>query len=166
MNVAVIGYSGPKDSPPVSEISEICHAVGKLVAIKGHRLFTGGRDGVMELVSRGAAENGGLVVGILPFDEAGNVHSIVVLKTGLDYKARSLILVNSVDLVVSLGGEIGTLFEIVAAYGYGKDVILFSGTGGVTDSVRSILIDDRYLDNRRMASVYSVTDLGGLESFL
>ncbi|HAA85529.1 MAG TPA: TIGR00725 family protein [Kosmotogaceae bacterium] len=166
MNISVIGYSGPIDLPPVSDIRDTCDQVGHLIAEMGHTLFTGGRNGVMEIVSRSARQAGGTVIGVLPFEEDGNPYNNVALKTGMDYKLRSLILIHSVDLVISIGGEIGTLFEIVAAYGYEKDVILFSGTGGVTDRVGAILIDNRYLDNRRLASIHSVKSLNELKSFL
>ena len=166
MNIAVIGYSGAVDLPPVSEVQDECHQVGQLIAEMGHTLFTGGRNGVMEIVSRSAREAGGTVIGVLPHEEDGNPYNSIALKTGMDYKLRSLILVHSVDLVISIGGEIGTLFEIVAAYGYEKDVILFSGTGGVTDRVGAMLVDNKYLDRRRLATIYSVRNLNELKSFL
>ena len=51
LQVAVIGYSGPIDRSPVLELTQICRQVGKALAERGDVLITGGRDGVMELVS-------------------------------------------------------------------------------------------------------------------
>ena len=39
---------------------------------------------------------------------------------------RSLVLIRSADLVISIGGEIGTLYEIISAYACGK-LLCYSG---------------------------------------
>jgi len=67
---------------------------------------------------------------------------------------RSFILVKSVDAVVSVGGEIGTAIEILAAYANRRPVILLRGTGGWTDRIADVLIDGKYLDNRKLVEVY------------
>ena len=45
--------------------------IGRALATAGAVLFTGGRGGVMEAASRGAAEAGGTVVGVLPGFDRG-----------------------------------------------------------------------------------------------
>ena len=152
MRVAVVGYSGPIDLPPVSDIADICVELGRALAREGHVLYTGGRDGVMELVSKGAKEMGGIVVGILPGEFSSpyvNPYVSVPVVTGLDFQMRSFIMLHSVDAVVSVGGEIGTAIEILGAYAYSKRLILLRGTGGWTDRISEVLIDGKYLDNRR-----------------
>jgi len=152
--VAVIGYSGPVDRPPLLELRDICLELGKTLAKKGCIVFNGGRDGVMELVSQGIREAGGIVVGILPDEEVGNTYLSVAVKTGLDFQMRSFVLLRNADVVVSIGGEIGTAIEILGAYALGKPVILLRGTGGWTDRISQVLIDGKYLDNRRIVEVY------------
>ncbi|MBO8166069.1 MAG: TIGR00725 family protein [Kosmotoga sp.] len=166
MNVAVIGYSGDVERPIIKRISDICVALGELIAQKGHNLLTGGRDGVMELVSKGASQAGGKIIGILPFDEAGNEYNNLTINTGMDYLMRSLVLIRSADLVISIGGEIGTLYEIISAYACGKTVVLFRGTGGWTDKIVPSLIDGKFLDNRRIVEIFQVTALEQLDRFL
>ncbi|AKI98011.1 TIGR00725 family protein [Kosmotoga pacifica] len=166
MNIAVIGYSGHVEMPHIKEISDICIKLGHSIARNGHTLITGGRDGVMELVSKGAKEAGGRVVGVLPFDEDGNEYNDFNIKTGMDYLMRSLVLLKSANLVISIGGEIGTLFEIISAYAYAKPVILFRGTGGWTDRIATTLIDGKYLDNRHLVKIQEVSSLDELEEFL
>ncbi len=166
MNIAVIGYSGNINSLPISEIAALCISTGKKLAQLNHRIFTGGRDGVMELVARGARSANGGVVGILPFEEKGNEYNSLNILTGMDYLTRSLLIVRSCDYVISIGGEIGTLYEIVSAYACGKTVILIRGTGGWTDRISSILIDGKYLDNRKLAPLEQVNSLEELENFL
>ncbi|MFO7881601.1 MAG: TIGR00725 family protein [Kosmotogaceae bacterium] len=166
MNIAVIGYSGNINTSPVAEISELCVSTGKKLAELNFRIFTGGRDGVMELVAQGARSANGEVIGILPFEEQGNKHNSLNILTGMDYLTRSLLIVRSCDYVLSIGGEIGTLYEIVSAYACGKTVILMRGTGGWTDRITSILIDGKYLDNRKIAPLEQVSSLEELENFL
>ncbi len=152
-NVGVIGYSGSVDSEPVKSLSEICIKLGEEIG-KRWTVFTGGRDGVMELVSKGVANVGGACIGILPYNAGGvNEYNTYVINTGLDFQMRSFILVKSVDVVVSVGGEIGTGLEILAAYANMVPVILLKGTGGWTDRIINVLIDGKYLDNRRLAPV-------------
>jgi len=152
--VGVVGYSGPIDRPPVSDLRKLCLDLGMKLAEKGFVIFNGGRDGVMELVSQGARESGGTVVGILPDEETGNPHLSVAVKTGLDFQMRSFVLLRNVDVVVSIGGEIGTAIEILGAYALGKPVILMRGTGGWTDRIAQVLIEGKYLDNRKIVEVH------------
>lgn len=154
--VGVIGYSGATDRPPVSDLRELCLELGRKLAENGFVIFNGGRDGVMELVSQGARKAGGTVVGILPDGEAGNPYLSVSIKTGLDSQMRSFILLRNMDVVVSIGGEIGTAIEILGAYALGKPVILLRGTGGWTDRIAQVLIDGKYLDSRKITEVHQV----------
>jgi hypothetical protein len=166
MNIGVIGYSGDVDNEPVKGIKEICINLGKELAKNGWTIFNGGRDGIMDLVSEGAKEFQGKVIGILPYEENGNEFLDYHIKTGLDFSMRSYVLVKSVDVVISVGGEIGTAIEILGAYANYKPVILFRNTGGWTDRIAEVLIEDKYLDNRKMACVYSVYSIDEMISLL
>jgi uncharacterized protein (TIGR00725 family) len=66
-NVGVIGYSGNPKETPVKEIAELCLKLGEELG-KRYNVFTGGRDGVMELVSKGVKSVGGFCVGVLPWE--------------------------------------------------------------------------------------------------
>lgn len=102
----------------------LAEEVGRLLAEAGAVLLTGGRGGVMEAASRGAAQAGGLVVGILPGDHAGEANSWVALPivTGLG-EARNAVLVRTAQAVIAVGGEYGTLSEIAFALRFGRPVI-------------------------------------------
>lgn len=167
MNIGVIGYSGSLESDFLMPIKDICLKTGEILARNNHTLFTGGRNGVMELVSKGASDFSGTVVGVLPESEpVGNPYNSVRIQTGMDYMMRSIVLIQSVDMVISIGGEIGTFFEMVSAYAYGKPVILFRGTGGWTDRVADVLIEGKYLDNRKTVEIKQVFTIEELESYL
>ena len=61
MNITVFGGSQPKENEaPYAEAYEL----GKLLALAGHTVLTGGYIGTMEAVSRGANEAGGHVIGV------------------------------------------------------------------------------------------------------
>ncbi len=153
MKVGVIGYSGDVNEPPVRNLKELCEDLGKQIALKKHVLITGGTDGIMNLVSKGAKENGGTVVGIVPGKENGNSYLSYELKTGIDSSMRSVLMMYNVDAVISVGGKAGTGLEIFAAYLMGIPIILLRGTGGWTDRISGVLIEGKYLDERKLVEL-------------
>jgi len=90
--------------------------VGRGLADKGAVVVCGGRGGVMAAASKGAAEAGGVVVGILPgLDRAeANEWVTVAIATGLG-ELRNGLVVRGADAVVAVGGAYGTLSEIALA---------------------------------------------------
>ena len=64
----------------------------------------------MQAASRGAAEAGGIVVGILPGFRRRDANRWITIPivTGLD-QARNVVLVRSCDAVIAVGGMYGTL---------------------------------------------------------
>ncbi len=98
--------------------------VGRLAAVRGWAVVTGGLGGVMEAASRGAADAGGLTIGILPtYDAAAaNSHVRVIIPTGLGY-ARNALVVAAGEGVIAVGGRYGTLSEIALALNFGKPVV-------------------------------------------
>jgi hypothetical protein len=84
----------------------------------------------MEAASKGAAEAGGEVVGIVPgvAVEEANPHCSHVIASAIGY-ARNLAVVASGDAVVAVGGEWGTLSEIGHARTFGKTVIALRSWG-------------------------------------
>jgi hypothetical protein len=108
---------------------QLAYTLGRLIAEVGYTLLTGGGAGVMEAASRGAAEAGGLVIGILPHDRlTGNYPNPYVhipIFTGMG-AARNAINVNSSDVVICLPGGAGTLSEVALALKRGKHVVVVS----------------------------------------
>ena len=98
--------------------------VGRRLAEAGAVLVCGGRSGVMEAASRGAAEAGGTVLGVLPTTDPAdaNPHVTHVIATGIGH-ARNLAVVASGDAVIAIGGEWGTLSEIAFARRLERPVI-------------------------------------------
>ncbi len=117
-----IGVIGEQDARP--EMRRLAEEVGREVARRGGVLVCGGLGGVMEAASRGAAEAGGVVVGILPGTRAEDANPYVTFPvvTGLG-EARNVIVVRSSDALVAVGGGYGTLSEIAYALKLGVPVV-------------------------------------------
>lgn len=170
MHIAVIGYSGDATASPVVDLKGLCSSLGAWIGDQGHTLLSGGRDGVMELVSQSAREHGARTIGVLPYDASHpgvdpNPWLSLPFFTGLDFQMRSLILLQNVDLTISVGGQCGTALEIIAAYSYGKPLFLMKGTGGWTDKMASLFEGQTppvYLDQRMLAPVWIVDGMDEL----
>ncbi|GAB4491221.1 MAG: TIGR00725 family protein [Thermodesulfovibrionales bacterium] len=117
--IAVIG--GRRASRPLLQEAE---KAGRLIAAQGATLLCGGLGGIMEAASKGAAEEGGLTVGILPHDSgtSANPHISVAIATGMGI-GRNVIIARSADAVIAIGGAYGTLSEIAFALQLEKPVI-------------------------------------------
>ena len=119
IRVAVIGGSRPG-----RQALEAAFEVGRLIARAGAIVVCGGLGGVMEAASRGAREEGGFVVGILPGGSPADANPWVDLPvaTGLGYTRNALVVMNA-DAVVAIDGEYGTLSEIAYGKIHGKKVV-------------------------------------------
>jgi len=122
--------------------------VGRLVALRGCVLVTGGRGGVMEAACRGAKGAGGLTVGILPGEsrDEANPYVDIAIPTGLG-NARNALTVLAGDAVIVVGGGAGTLSEVGLALAYGKPVVALRTSGGVAE-----LVAGRRIGGRLVAS--------------
>ena len=118
--VGVVGASAPSAAQ-----RELARRVGRGLAGRGAILVCGGLGGVMEAACQGAAEAGGVTVGLLPGEERaeGNASLTVALSTGLGEMRNSLI-VRSVDAVIGIGGGWGTLYELALARRAGTPLFL------------------------------------------
>ena len=98
-------------------------ALGRALARAGVVVICGGRGGVMEAVARGAVEEGGTTIGILPGDDpdAANSWIEIPLATGLGH-ARNALVAAVADAVLAVGGSWGTLSEIALARARGVEV--------------------------------------------
>ena len=117
--IAVIG-----DNKPSLEIVHWAEEVGRLVAQNEGVIICGGLGGVMAAAARGAAQAGGLTIGILPSYDATTANDSigVTIATGLGH-ARNMLVVSSGDAVIALPGAYGTLSEVALALTIGKPVI-------------------------------------------
>lgn len=98
--------------------------VGRELARRGAVVVTGGLGGAMAAASRGAKAEGGMTLGILPGDDRDDANPWVdvAVATGLG-EGRNVVLVRTVDAVVAVAGEFGTLSEIALALRTGTTVV-------------------------------------------
>jgi len=117
--IAVIG--GRKAEKDVLEVAE---QVGALIAQNEWHLICGGLQGVMNSACLGAANAGGVTIGILPRDNrhSANRYARVVIATGIGV-ARNSIIAHSADAAIAIGGNYGTLSEIAYFLQLDKPVV-------------------------------------------
>ncbi len=117
--IAVVGGSDCTEEEKL-----FARETGKEIARRNGVVICGGGTGVMEAASKGACQEGGAVLGVLPGSDhrLGNRYLTYTLATGLG-EARNAIITRTADAVIAIGGEYGTLSEIALALKMGKPVI-------------------------------------------
>ncbi len=114
MKISVFGSSSPKPEDPVY-LEGL--ALGNLLGQAKHIVMTGGYTGIMEAVSRGAAESGGTVIGVTceQIEVWRPISANQWVQKELRFESfyeRMLTLVKDCDAAIALPGGPGTLAEI------------------------------------------------------
>lgn len=137
---AVIGVIGATETS--KENYQLAYEVGTHIAARGAALVCGGLGGIMEAASKGASENGGTVIGVLPGTDKKDANPFVTIAipSGLGI-SRNALVVQCSDVIIAFPGTFGTLSEIALALATGKTVIHFPGTWdlkriGIVDAAR------------------------------
>ena len=145
--ILVIGHNEGRHCTPQHE--EAAYLAGLEIARSGSVLLTGGLGGVMGAASRGARAGGGLTVGIIPQDlhSHANDSCDIVIPTGMGL-TRDFVNALSADGVVIIGGGVGTLSEVCAAYMHRRPMVAVRNTGGTADRCAG-----QYMDARRSVRV-------------
>jgi hypothetical protein len=123
-NHVIVGVMGGGRADAVQ--AEMAYRLGKLIAAEGWVLLNGGRKaGIMEASARGAFEQGGLTVGILPDADTRSMSPYIQIPilTGMG-SARNTINALSSRVMVACPGGAGTLSEIALALKHGRPVVL------------------------------------------
>jgi uncharacterized protein (TIGR00725 family) len=126
--VAVIGSATPKQG---SIEFATARELGRELAKAGLIVACGGRTGIMEAVSLGCGEAGGISIGILPrLDSRANPHCSIVLLTDLGDAhdpiapeiSRNRVLILGAPCVFAVSGRTGTANELGFALEHKKRV--------------------------------------------
>ncbi len=145
----IIGVIGGREVK--KELLIIAEEVGRLIGEMGLLLICGGLGGVMEAVSKGAKDAGGLTIGILPQEtkEQANPYIDIPVATGFGI-GRNIIIARTADAIIAIGGEYGTLSEIAFALQLGKPVI-----GIATWDIKGVIkaVDAQDALNRAIAKI-------------
>jgi len=128
IQIGVIGDSQIRSKQHYS----IAYEVGKTVARNNAILICGGRGGVMEAACKGVYDEGGISVGILPYDLSDpgiNEFLTIRIPTRLGM-ARNAIVPLASDGIIACGGGAGTLSEISFTSMYGKPLVCITSVPG------------------------------------
>ncbi len=135
----IIGVMGPGEEATDDDIKK-AYLLGKFIGGQKWILLSGGRNkGVMHSASRGARDNGGLTMGILPGEDykALSEYVDIPVLTGMG-NARNNINVLTSNVIVAIGTGPGTTSEISLAIKSGKDVILLNSSKGARELFRNM----------------------------
>jgi len=113
----IIGVFGAGNISDADEEWQAALTVGRLLARRGFVVLTGGLGGIMTAASKGAKDEGGITVGILPGTRKttpANRYVDIAVYTGMG-EARNAINTKSCKAAIAIGGEYGTLSEIALA---------------------------------------------------
>ncbi|AIF84510.1 TIGR00725 family protein [Candidatus Nitrososphaera evergladensis SR1] len=149
VQIAVIGYN--KDSC-TEAARKAAYKVGSEVAKAGAVLVCGGLGGVMEEACRGAKDNSGTTVGIIPENDASyaNKYCDIVVCSTIGF-ARDFIVAGTADGIIAVGGGVGTRIELSAGYMLKKPMVAIKGSGGTADEYGG-----KYLDERKRVEIMMV----------
>tara|TARA_R110002049_G_scaffold309101_2_gene516931 strand:+ start:60813 stop:61574 length:762 start_codon:yes stop_codon:yes gene_type:complete len=143
-----IGVMGGAGNEIPGNFLRLAALLGERIAEADCILVTGACPGLPLAAARGASERGGMVIGISPalsLDEHAYhygsptlAHDVLIF-TGSGLMGREVVNIRSSDIVVIVGGSSGTLGELAIAYDEGKLIGVLTGTGGISDMVKTIL---------------------------
>ncbi len=112
--ITVFGSARVSEGDPAYTMAR---EIGRLLALEGYAVITGGGPGVMEAANRGCQEGGGLSVGCnieLPHEQSINAY----VDLGVEFRyffARKTMFVKYADAFVILPGGFGTMDELFEA---------------------------------------------------
>jgi len=146
LQIAVIGYNKDRCTDAARKAA---YEVGSEIARAGAVLVCGGLGGVMEEACRGAKDNNGTTVGIIPQDDFSyaNKYCDIVICTTIGL-ARDFIVAGSADGIIAVGGGVGTLTELTVGYMMKKPMAAVKGSGGTADEYGG-----RHLDERKRVEI-------------
>lgn len=144
-----------------AQLNALAEEVGRRIAECGALLVCGGLGGVMAAACRGAIAAGGLTLGILPGPAraAANPYVQIAIPTGMGH-ARNVIIVQTADVVIAVGGEYGTLSEIALARKAGRPVVGLQSwaLGGDQEGKPHVIPADTPEEAVRLALLLAVTE--------
>ena len=129
------------------ETENLTIELGRLLAKNNYAISCGGLSGVMEAICKGAKEENGLTIGIIPHKDktAANKYVDIVIPVPFS-QGRNIVVVLSGDACVAIAGKAGTLSEICFAWIYQKPIIALSSVEGWSSKIANQRIDDRRSD--------------------
>jgi uncharacterized protein (TIGR00725 family) len=121
--------------------------IGRLIAKNNYAIACGGLSGVMKAVCKGAKEEGGFTIGIIPSTEKSMANKYIDLVIPCPFsQARNIVVVLAGDVCLAISGKAGTLSEISFAWIYLKPIVALTEVDGWSSKIANQKIDDRRSD--------------------
>ena len=147
----VISVIGASEIDKTTE--NITIELGRLLAKNNYAVSCGGLSGVMEAICKGAKEEGGVTIGIIPHTEKSLANKYVDIVIPCPFsQARNIVVVLTGDVCLAISGKAGTLSEICFAWIYDKPIVALSSVQGWSSKIAN-----QKLDNRRNDMIYGVS---------
>ncbi len=146
MQIGIAAHSGEIPEGLALETKELIRLLNE--RCKDAVLLLGGYWGLMKTVVDQAVKLSMKTVLLLPIENE-NISApegVILIKTGEEYRARSVPLVRSSDFLIALGGSAGTMIEALIGYAMGKEVFILKGFGMPSDKLEKL---GEYPDNRK-----------------
>ncbi|HKS30147.1 MAG TPA: hypothetical protein VJS44_20150 [Pyrinomonadaceae bacterium] len=149
IKIGVMGSAG--DTVPEEardELREKAEALGRAIAAHDVLILTGATTGIPYATGQAARRAGAFHIGVSP---AENLSKHVedyelpvdacdaIIFTGFGLKGRNVVLVRSSDIVLFIGGSIGSLNEFTIAHDEGRVIGCLTKTGGVADEAERLM---------------------------
>lgn len=118
------------------DIEEKTIEIGRLLAKNNYIVACGGLTGVMEAICKGAKEEGGLTIGIIPQQEKSMANKYIDIVIPCPFsQARNIVVVLTGDICLAISGKAGTLSEISFAWIYNKPIVALSSVQGWSSKI-------------------------------
>ena len=121
----MIGVIGGHSHNTTSKAQELSEKIGYQVASAGYTVLTGGEDGIMESVCKGAKKAGGATIAIMKGNKKSDANPYIdyVIPTSLDLAFMNVLIWSS-DCILAFTGRYGTLSELGLILDIGKPLIM------------------------------------------
>lgn len=150
VKIGVMGSANDTLPEGVSEsLQTKAESLGQAIAETNRAIIlTGATTGLPYVSGKAARDAGVFHIGISPAEnenEHKNTYKLptnncdCLIFTGFGLKGRNVVLVRSCDIVLFIGGSIGSLNELTIACDEGKIIGCLTGTGGIADEAESLL---------------------------
>ncbi len=142
---------------------ETAEELGREIARHGAVLMDGATTGFPYWASKGAKEEGGIVVGISPADsklehiESYKLpidHHDLIIYTGNGYSGRNLLLTRAADAVVVGCGRMGTINEFTIAFEDKKPIGILEGEWGTDELLIEVIQKSHRAEEMKNKIVY------------
>ncbi len=143
-----ICVSGAAAGKTVQTSSELAERVGTAIAKAGHITTTGATVGLPYFAARAATKAGGMSIGFSPASSLREhlykyrlpigIYDFVNF-TGMHYVGRDVMLVQSSDAIITVGGRFGSLHEFTTALESNMPCGVLLGSGGTADLIPDLL---------------------------